>query len=84
MLADIGLLDGTPVTTHWAALDLLANLGNEIEVWATRPSWDSGRVVIATGVSAGIHIALHRIAWLHSSSGPARSAATSNDPDPPV
>lgn len=64
--ADAGLLDGRPATTHWASLDLLASLGKDIEVRPDDRFVDTGQVVTAAGVSAGIDMALHLIRRLHS------------------
>lgn len=64
--ADAGLLDGRPATTHWSALDLLAELGKDIEVRPDDRFVDSGEVITAAGVSAGIDMALHLVARLHS------------------
>ena len=85
VFADAGLLDGRPATTHWASLELLATLGNEIDVRAQERYVDDGAVITAAGVSAGIDMALHLIARLHS---PARAAEVRReiqyDPQPPV
>jgi transcriptional regulator GlxA family with amidase domain len=85
VFADAGLLDGRPATTHWASLDLLATLGREIDVRAQERYVDDGAVITAAGVSAGIDMALHLIARLHS---PARAAEVRReiqyDPQPPV
>jgi transcriptional regulator GlxA family with amidase domain len=67
VLADAGLLDGRPATTHWASLELLATLGDGIEVRPDARFVDDGEVITAAGVSAGIDVALHLIGRLHSS-----------------
>jgi len=59
--ADAGLLDGRPATTHWASLDDLASLGKDVEVRPTDRYVDSGGVITAAGVSAGIDMALHLV-----------------------
>ncbi len=64
--ADAGLLDGRPATTYWSELDLLASLGRDIEVRADDRFVDSGDVITASGVSAGIDMALHLVGRLHS------------------
>lgn len=59
LLGEAGLLDGRPWTTHFEDVDLLVDLiGGE---GATRDvQWvDSGEVVTAGGLSAGIGMALH-------------------------
>ena len=83
--ADSGLLDGRPATTHWASLDHLAQLGNDIEVRPDDRYVDSGDVITASGVSAGIDMALHLIRRLHSEER-ARQIRRyiQYDPQPPV
>jgi transcriptional regulator GlxA family with amidase domain len=83
--ADAGLLDGRPATTHWGSLELLATLGEGIDVRPDARYVDDGQIVTAAGVSAGIDMALHLVARLHS---PQRAAdvrrAIQYDPQPPV
>ena len=83
--ADAGLLDGRPATTHWSALDELAALGQGIRIDAEARFIDDGNVVIAAGVSAGIDMALHLVARVHSAER-AREVRRyiQYDPDPPV
>jgi transcriptional regulator GlxA family with amidase domain len=83
--ADAGLLDGRPATTHWASLDHLASLGHHIQVRPEDRFVDDGNVVTAAGVSAGIDMALHLVARLHSAER-ARQVRRyiQYDPDPPV
>ncbi|OFW66922.1 MAG: thiamine biosynthesis protein ThiJ [Actinobacteria bacterium RBG_16_68_21] len=83
--ADAGLLDGRPATTYWSALDLMTSLGTDIQ---PRPDdrWvDSGEVITAAGVSAGIDMALHLVRRLHSE---ARAVEVRRqiqyDPQPPI
>lgn len=64
--ADAGLLDHRPATSHWAALEQLAALGTSIEVRPHDRFVDDGAIVTAAGVSAGIDMALHLVARLHS------------------
>ncbi len=71
VFADAGLLDRRPATTHWSALELLASLGEAIDLRPDARYVDDGNVVTAAGVSAGIDMALHLVARLHS---PARAA----------
>jgi len=56
LLAAAGLLAGRPATTHWAARELLAGLGVTV---VPERIVDTGRVITAAGVSAGIDMALH-------------------------
>jgi len=83
--ADAGLLDGRPATTYWAQLELLGSLGRDIDVRGGDRFVDDGDVVTAAGVSAGIDMALHLVARLHSLDR-ARDVRRyiQYDPDPPV
>ena len=85
VLAAAGLLDGKPATTHWQSLELLPTLGREIEVRPDDRFVDNGNVITAAGVSAGIDMALHLVARLHS---PDRAREVRRyiqyDPEPPV
>ena len=78
VFADAGLLDGRPATTHWGSLELLATLGERIEVRSDERFVDTGEVITAAGVSAGIDMALHLVARLHSPERAAEVAATSS------
>ena len=85
VFADAGLLDGRPATTHWGALELLATLGERVEVCPEARFVDDGEVITAAGVSAGMDVALHLVARLHSAE---RAAAVRRqiqyDPEPPA
>lgn len=83
--ADAGLLDGRPATTHWASLDELAALGTGIQVRPADRYVDNGDVITASGVSAGIDMALHLIRRL-ASEDRARQVRRyiQYDPQPPV
>jgi transcriptional regulator GlxA family with amidase domain len=85
VLAAAGLLDGRSATTHWSALELLPTLGRDIEVRSEDRFVDTGEVITAAGVSAGIDMALHLVARLHS---PERARQVRRyiqyDPEPPV
>jgi transcriptional regulator GlxA family with amidase domain len=85
VLAAAGLLDGKPATTHWQSLELLPTLGSEIEVRPDDRFVDNGNVITAAGVSAGIDMALHLVARLHSQER-AREVRRyiQYDPEPPV
>ena len=85
VFAAAGLLRDRPATTYWSQLGLLQELEPTVEL---RPDdWfvDSGEVVTAAGVSAGIDMALHLVARLHS---PERAREVRRyiqyDPAPPV
>jgi transcriptional regulator GlxA family with amidase domain len=85
VLADAGLLDGRPATTHWASLELLASLGRDIDVRADQRYVDDGTVISAAGVSAGIDMALHLVSRLHSAERAAEvRREIQYDPQPPV
>jgi len=85
VLAAAGLLDGKQAPTHWQSLELLPTLGREIEVRPDDRFVDTGAVITAAGVSAGIDMALHLVARLHS---PERAREVRRyiqyDPEPPV
>jgi transcriptional regulator GlxA family with amidase domain len=83
--AAAGLLEDRPATTHWSAMDLLTRLDPSIEARPDDRWVDSGEVVTASGVSAGIDMALHLIERLHSAER-ARQVKRDiqYDPEPPV
>lgn len=55
VLGAAGILDGLPATTHWTAYDELASYGAHP---TPQRVVESGRVITAAGVSAGIDMAL--------------------------
>lgn len=83
--AAAGLLSHRPATTHWASLDLLAELDPTIDVRRNERFVDDGDVVTASGVSAGIDMALHLVVRLVGADR-ARQVrrAIQYDPAPPV
>jgi len=85
VFADAGLLDNRPATTYWSALDLMVGLGTNIEARPDDRWVDSGDIITAAGVSAGIDMALHLVRRLHS---PERARQVRRqiqyDPAPPV
>lgn len=85
VFASAGLLSGKPATTHWAYLQQLPELDANIELRPDDRFVDAGNVITAAGVSAGIDMALHLVARLHS---PERAAEVKRyiqyDPQPPV
>ncbi|MEI7714537.1 MAG: DJ-1/PfpI family protein [Mycobacterium sp.] len=62
--AAAGLLSHRPATTHWAALDQLAEIDPTIDIRRDERFVDDGDIVTAAGVSAGIDMALHLIVRL--------------------
>jgi transcriptional regulator GlxA family with amidase domain len=85
VFAAAGLLRDRPATTWWGRLDTLVELDPTIDVRADDRFVDSGEVVTAAGVSAGIDMALHLVARLHSVER-AREVRRyiQYDPEPPV
>ena len=85
VFADAGLLDGRAATTHWGSLEHLARLGTGVELRPDDRFVDTGQVITAAGVSAGIDMALHLIVRLH---GEQRAREVRRyiqyDPQPPV
>jgi transcriptional regulator GlxA family with amidase domain len=81
--ADAGLLDGRPATTWHGAVERLAELGARAD--SESRFVDDGDVVTSAGVSAGIDMALHLVARLHSVER-AREVRRyiQYDPEPPV
>ena len=81
--ADAGLLDGRPATTWHGRIEDLGELGAVPRPYARFV--DDGDVVTSAGVSAGIDMALHLVARLHSAER-AREVRRyiQYDPDPPV
>ncbi len=83
--AAAGLLAGRAATTHWSTLDLLGELDPSIEVRPDDRFVDTGEVITAAGVSAGIDMALHLVSRL---AGVERARRVRRDiqydPQPPV
>lgn len=85
VFAAAGLLRGRPATTHHGSLDFLAELDPTIEVHADARFVDDGTVITAAGVSAGIDMALHLVARLHSAERARQvRSGIQYDPQPPV
>jgi transcriptional regulator GlxA family with amidase domain len=84
-LAKAGLLRNRPATTWWGRLDRLAELEPTVEVRPDDRFVDSGEIITAAGVSAGIDMALHLVGRLHSVER-AREVRRyiQYDPEPPV
>lgn len=66
VFAAAGLLHERPATTWWGSLEALAELDPSIDLRPDDRFVDSGEVVTAAGVSAGIDMALHLVARLGS------------------
>lgn len=83
--AAAGLLSHRPATTHWASLELLAELDPTIDVRRDDRFVDDGDIITASGVSAGIDMALQLIVRL-AGADRARQVrqAIQYDPAPPV
>lgn len=83
--AAAGILAGRPATTHWGSLDLLAELDPTIRVDPDARFVEDGDVITASGVSAGIDMALRLVERL-SSTARAREVrrGIQYDPQPPV
>ena len=63
LLAKAGLLDGKRATTHWAALDLLAEVGPLVKVDRERRVVDDG-VITSAGVASGMDMAFYVVEQL--------------------
>jgi transcriptional regulator GlxA family with amidase domain len=85
VFADAGLLNGRRATTHWSALDNLVELGDGVAADREARFVDSGDVITAAGVSAGIDMALDLVGRL-ASADRAREVKRyiQYDPAPPV
>jgi transcriptional regulator GlxA family with amidase domain len=83
--AAAGFLAERPATTYWSQFDLLRELEPSVDARPGDRFVDSGEIVTAAGVSAGIDMALHLVARLHS---PERARDVRRyiqyDPEPPV
>ena len=85
VFAAAGLLDGRPATTHWGSVETLPTLGRDIEVRPDDRYVDTGNVITAAGVSAGIDMALHLVERLHSTERAKEVRRyIQYDPEPPV
>jgi transcriptional regulator GlxA family with amidase domain len=85
VLAAAGLLRARPAATWWGAFDELLAIDPTIEARPNDRFVDTGEIVTAAGVSAGIDMALHLVARLHSVER-AREVRRyiQYDPEPPV
>jgi len=81
LLAAAGILDGVEATTHWAATELLAELG---AVPVQRRVVEQGKIVTSAGVSAGIDMALTLAARIAGDTyAQGIQLAIEYDPEPP-
>jgi putative intracellular protease/amidase len=82
LLAAAGLLDGVPATTHWAARDLLAELGADV---VPDRVVQQGKIVTAAGVSSGIDMALGLVQQINGDDvAKAVQLGIEYDPEPPL
>ncbi|TAA41226.1 helix-turn-helix domain-containing protein [Pseudoxanthomonas winnipegensis] len=65
VLADAGLLDGRPATTHWAALETFARRHPQVRLQPDVLYVDDGDVLTSAGTVAGIDCCLHLVRRLH-------------------
>ncbi|HSR46916.1 MAG TPA: DJ-1/PfpI family protein [Anaerolineales bacterium] len=64
LLAQAGLLEGRPATTHWEDIPSLREYFPSIEVVDGERWVDTGSIVTAAGISAGLDMSLHLVARL--------------------
>jgi transcriptional regulator GlxA family with amidase domain len=85
ILADAGLLRGRAAITHWDDYDELLEIDGSIELQPDARYVDTGDIITAAGVSAGIDMALYLIVRLHSEDRARQiKRAIHYDPMPPV
>lgn len=65
LLGFAGLLEGRPATTHWRALDWMAESFPSTEVIRSLHVVDDGNLITSAGISAGIEMALTVVARYH-------------------
>jgi transcriptional regulator GlxA family with amidase domain len=81
VLAAAGLLDGLEATTHWLAMDMLAEFG---AVPVARRVVEQGKIITAAGVSSGIDMALMLAARIAGDDvAKAIQLGIEYDPEPP-
>lgn len=77
LLAQHGLLDGLPATTHWEDVGALRAAGVAGAIEGVR--WaDAGNVITSGGLTSGMHMALHVVARLE---GPVAAHQTARQLD---
>lgn len=62
ILGSAGLLDGLRATTHWGALQMMREAFPQVVVDSESHVVDSGKIMTAAGISAGIDMALQIVA----------------------
>ncbi len=83
VLAAAGILDGHPATTHWIAQPMLKQFGAEAR--KSDRIVESGKIITAAGVSAGIDLGFHIALKLHGQSVAEKiQLMIEYDPMPPV
>ncbi|MGQ9550675.1 MAG: DJ-1/PfpI family protein [Roseiflexus sp.] len=65
LLAQAGLLNGRPATTHWERINEMRERFPDIEIVEDERWVDTGEIITAAGVSAGIDVALHVVRRLY-------------------
>ena len=84
LLAAAGLLDGRAATCHWAALDMLGEMGAEPTLQRVVIDRDA-RIATAAGVSSGIDMALELVIELQGRpAAEAAQLAIEYDPQPVI
>ncbi len=73
-LADAGLLDGRPATTHWRDADRLARDHPAVQVNPDVLYIDDGQVLTSAGIAAGIDLCLHIVRSDHGADAATRVA----------
>jgi transcriptional regulator GlxA family with amidase domain len=76
-LAEAGLLDGRPATTHWAATSLMAERFPAVELEPDVLYVDDGEILTSAGAVAGIDLCLHLIRLDHGAAVAAETARRS-------
>ena len=83
--AGAGFLNDRPATTHWENFDELLAIDPSIKPDKESRFVDDDDVITAAGVSAGIDMALHLVARLHSKDRAKQvRRGIQYDPEPPV
>lgn len=74
LLAQAGLLDQKPATTHWEDLAGFQSMFPEVDAQLNSRWVDNGQVVTSAGISAGIGMSLHLVERLESRALAVRTA----------